>query len=137
MQVSHHIHCNDLELDEDVFSAFPFLRFDARMPRKWFHKYQHIYMVLPQAVSLYMLRFTCMVHMDADMTYCCYCTVCCRAPVQFLLRAYTTASLFNVHRCLPVKAVVCWVYKQQVYIQLSIGPFYQCPWSVAQHCCIT
>ncbi|KAL0020669.1 hypothetical protein WJX79_006881 [Trebouxia sp. C0005] len=43
-QVSHHIHCNDLELDEDVFSAFPFLRFDARMPRKWFHKYQHIYM---------------------------------------------------------------------------------------------
>ena len=45
LQVSHHIHCNDLELDEDVFSAFPFLRFDARMPRKWFHKYQHMYMV--------------------------------------------------------------------------------------------
>lgn len=45
LQVSHHIHCNDLELDEDVFSAFPFLRFDARMPRKWFHKYQHLYMV--------------------------------------------------------------------------------------------
>ncbi|KAL3159607.1 hypothetical protein ABBQ38_010018 [Trebouxia sp. C0009 RCD-2024] len=43
-QVSHHIHCNDLELDEDVFSAFPFLRFDARMPRRWFHKYQHLYM---------------------------------------------------------------------------------------------
>ena len=50
-QVSHHIHCNDVELDEDVFSAFPFLRFDARMPRKWFHKYQHLYMVqLPATV---------------------------------------------------------------------------------------
>lgn len=97
MQVSHHIHCNDLELDEDVFSAFPFLRFDARMPRKWFHKYQHIYMVLPQAVSLYMLRFTCMVHMDADMTNCCCCTVSCRASLQCLLRAYETVSLFTVH----------------------------------------
>jgi fatty acid desaturase (delta-4 desaturase) len=43
-QVSHHIHCNDDALDEDVFSAFPALRFDARLPRKWFHKYQHIYM---------------------------------------------------------------------------------------------
>lgn len=48
--MSHHIHCNDLELDEDVFSAFPFLRFDARMPRKWFHKYQHMYMVRAQTL---------------------------------------------------------------------------------------
>ena len=43
-QVSHHIHCNDESLDEDVFSALPFLRFDPRLPRQWFHKYQHIYM---------------------------------------------------------------------------------------------
>eukprot|EP00879_Flechtneria_rotunda_P004166 GHRR01004414.1.p1 GENE.GHRR01004414.1~~GHRR01004414.1.p1 ORF type:complete len:283 (+),score=76.58 GHRR01004414.1:1105-1953(+) len=43
-QVSHHIHCNDEVFDEDVFSAFPFLRFDARLPRAWYHKYQHIYM---------------------------------------------------------------------------------------------
>ncbi|CAG9463863.1 unnamed protein product [Pedinophyceae sp. YPF-701] len=43
-QVSHHIHCNDDALDEDVFSALPFLRFDPRLPREWFHKYQHIYM---------------------------------------------------------------------------------------------
>lgn len=43
-QVSHHIHCNDEAFDEDVFSAFPLLRFDARLPRKWYHKYQHIYM---------------------------------------------------------------------------------------------
>lgn len=42
-QVSHHIHCN-ADLDEDVISAFPFLRFDARLPRAWYHKYQHIYM---------------------------------------------------------------------------------------------
>ncbi|KAI8471451.1 MAG: fatty acyl delta4 desaturase [Monoraphidium minutum] len=43
-QVSHHIHCNDEALDEDVFSAFPILRFDARLPRAWYHRFQHIYM---------------------------------------------------------------------------------------------
>lgn len=43
-QVSHHIHCNDDALDEDVMSAFPLLRFDARLPRAWYHAYQHIYM---------------------------------------------------------------------------------------------
>ena len=43
-QVSHHIHCNDQALDEDVFSAFPLLRFDARLPRRWFHRFQHVYM---------------------------------------------------------------------------------------------
>lgn len=42
--MSHHIHCNDEAFDEDVFSAFPFLRFDPRLPRAWYHKYQHIYM---------------------------------------------------------------------------------------------
>jgi hypothetical protein len=26
-------------------NAFPFLRFDARQPRYWYHQYQHIYMV--------------------------------------------------------------------------------------------
>lgn len=43
-QVSHHVHCNDFGLDEDVFSAFPLLRFDARLPRRWFHRWQHVYM---------------------------------------------------------------------------------------------
>lgn len=43
-QVSHHIHCNDEALDEDVISAFPVLRFDPRLPKHWFHQYQHIYM---------------------------------------------------------------------------------------------
>lgn len=43
-QVSHHIHCNDETLDEDVFSAFPFLRFDPRLPKMWYHQFQHIYM---------------------------------------------------------------------------------------------
>jgi len=45
-QVSHHITCNDLSLDEDVFSSLPLLRFDARQPREWFHRYQHLYMWL-------------------------------------------------------------------------------------------
>ena len=43
-QVSHHIHCNDDALDEDVFSAFPLLRFDPRLPKRWWHNYQHMYM---------------------------------------------------------------------------------------------
>lgn len=45
VQVSHHIHCNDEAFDEDVFSSFPLLRFDDRMPQMWWHKYQHMYMV--------------------------------------------------------------------------------------------
>ena len=44
-QVSHHVQCNDEALDEDVFSAFPALRFDARLPRRPWHRWQHIYMV--------------------------------------------------------------------------------------------
>ena len=43
-QVSHHVHCNDTAFDEDVFSAFPLLRFDARLPRYWYHRFQHVYM---------------------------------------------------------------------------------------------
>ena len=43
-QVSHHIHCNDEALDEDVFSAFPLLRFDPRLPKMWWHQFQHIFM---------------------------------------------------------------------------------------------
>jgi fatty acid desaturase (delta-4 desaturase) len=31
--VSHHIHCNDNALDQDVFTAMPLLRFDARRPK--------------------------------------------------------------------------------------------------------
>ena len=45
-QVSHHIHCNDNALDQDVHTAMPLLRFDARQPRKLFHKFQHLYLFL-------------------------------------------------------------------------------------------
>jgi len=44
-QVSHHIHCNDNALDQDVFTAMPLLRFDARRPRMWYHRFQHLYML--------------------------------------------------------------------------------------------
>ena len=43
---SHHIHCNDNALDQDVFTSMPLIRFDARRERKWFHKFQHLYMFL-------------------------------------------------------------------------------------------
>ncbi|KIZ05268.1 inoleoyl-CoA desaturase [Monoraphidium neglectum] len=42
-QVSHHIHTNDEVLDEDVCSMYPLLRFDNRLPRLWFHRWQHLY----------------------------------------------------------------------------------------------
>ena len=44
--VSHHIHCNDIDMDQDVFTGLPFIRFDARQPKHWYNKYQHIYMGL-------------------------------------------------------------------------------------------
>ena len=37
--VSHHVHCNDHDMDEDVYSAYPVLRLDDRMEPKWYHKY--------------------------------------------------------------------------------------------------
>ena len=37
----------DDALDEDVMSAFPLLRFDPRLERRWYHAYQHLYMVRP------------------------------------------------------------------------------------------
>eukprot|EP00232_Nephroselmis_pyriformis_P017822 CAMPEP_0182882208 /NCGR_PEP_ID=MMETSP0034_2-20130328/17639_1 /TAXON_ID=156128 /ORGANISM="Nephroselmis pyriformis, Strain CCMP717" /LENGTH=537 /DNA_ID=CAMNT_0025015287 /DNA_START=51 /DNA_END=1664 /DNA_ORIENTATION=- len=43
-QVSHHIHCNDEARDEDVHSGWPVIRFDASLPQRWWHKYQHIYL---------------------------------------------------------------------------------------------
>lgn len=42
-QVSHHIHTNDQELDEDVCSCYPLLRFDTRLPRRAWHAWQHLY----------------------------------------------------------------------------------------------
>lgn len=42
-QVSHHIHTNDETLDEDVRSMYPLLRFDTRLPRMWWHRWQHLY----------------------------------------------------------------------------------------------
>jgi len=45
-QVSHHIHCNDNALDQDVYTAMPLLRFDARRPKAWYHRFQQWYMFL-------------------------------------------------------------------------------------------
>jgi len=58
-QVSHHIHCNDDALDEDVFSAFPILRFDARLPRAWYHRFQHIYMWATFPLLLVVFQVLC------------------------------------------------------------------------------
>mmetsp|Transcript_30073 Transcript_30073/g.73168 ORF Transcript_30073/g.73168 Transcript_30073/m.73168 type:complete len:684 (-) Transcript_30073:89-2140(-) len=42
-QVSHHAYCNDVTLDQDAFSSFPFLRLDKSQDVQWFHRYQWIY----------------------------------------------------------------------------------------------
>jgi len=44
--ISHHIYVNSIHRDQDVFSAMPFIRFDKRLPKSWFHVYQHVYMIL-------------------------------------------------------------------------------------------
>jgi fatty acid desaturase (delta-4 desaturase) len=42
-QVSHHCYCNDVSMDQDVFSSFPFLRLDDSQKLQWFHRFQWIY----------------------------------------------------------------------------------------------
>jgi len=44
--ISHHVYCNDIERDQDVFTGLPFIRFDRRQPKKWYNNYQHVYMGL-------------------------------------------------------------------------------------------
>ena len=41
--VSHHIYTNSVHRDQDVFSSFPLIRFDERLPGSWYHRFQHIY----------------------------------------------------------------------------------------------
>ena len=43
--ISHHVYCNDLHKDQDVYTALPFLRFDKRQPKSWYNAYQHFYVV--------------------------------------------------------------------------------------------
>ena len=69
LQVSHHVHCNDEALDEDVFSAFPALRFDARLPRKWYHRFQHIYMVSRLHLA------GCLAHPSGHLMPCSTCSL--------------------------------------------------------------
>jgi len=42
-QVSHHVYTNVLDADMDVYSSAPFIRFDDRQEKMWFHQYQWIY----------------------------------------------------------------------------------------------
>lgn len=44
--ISHHIYTNSVHRDQDVFSAFPLIRFDKRLPKAWYHAFQYIYMGL-------------------------------------------------------------------------------------------
>lgn len=41
--VSHHLYTNDVGLDMDVFSSFPFVRLDPRQERKCWHRFQFLY----------------------------------------------------------------------------------------------
>lgn len=72
VQVSHHIHCNDDALDEDVMNAMPFLRFDPRLPRHWYHKYQHIYMwfTFPLLQLVFQVRGAVPLHAAVRLHWC-------------------------------------------------------------------
>jgi len=41
--VSHHLYTNDVGLDMDVFSSFPFVRLDPRQERRSWHRFQFMY----------------------------------------------------------------------------------------------
>jgi len=41
--VSHHLYTNDLTLDMDVYTSYPFVRLDPRQERHWYHRFQCIY----------------------------------------------------------------------------------------------
>ena len=40
---SESLDINEQESDPDVFSSFPFMRMHPSHPRRWFHKYQHLF----------------------------------------------------------------------------------------------
>jgi fatty acid desaturase (delta-4 desaturase) len=42
-QCSHHVYCNDIELDQDAHSSFPLLRLDKSQQLKAMHKLQFVY----------------------------------------------------------------------------------------------
>jgi linoleoyl-CoA desaturase len=44
--VSHHVHCNDTEHDDDTSAALPFVRFHGNSPHEWYMKYQPYYVWL-------------------------------------------------------------------------------------------
>jgi acyl-lipid (7-3)-desaturase (Delta-4 desaturase) len=67
-QVSHHVHANDDALDEDVFSSFPLLRFDPRLPRKPWHQFQHLYMWLTFPLMQIGFQFTDIKSLYANRT---------------------------------------------------------------------
>jgi len=41
--VSHHLYTNELTLDMDVYTSYPFVRLDPRQERHWYHRFQCIY----------------------------------------------------------------------------------------------
>lgn len=47
----HHVHTNQPGLDPDIEVHFPLLREFAHQPRRWFHRFQHIYAWLVYTVT--------------------------------------------------------------------------------------
>jgi len=43
--LAHHAYPNDMEWDSDTFNNYPFLRLNPALPIRWWHKFQHIYIL--------------------------------------------------------------------------------------------
>lgn len=61
-QVTHHLYTNDLGLDMDAYTSFPFVRLDPRQERSWYHRFQFLYAwllfpVLPWSIHMQDMQF--------------------------------------------------------------------------------
>lgn len=43
--LAHHVYPNDMDWDCDTFNNYPFLRLNPALPQRWWHRFQHIYIL--------------------------------------------------------------------------------------------
>jgi fatty acid desaturase len=43
--LAHHAYPNDMEWDSDTFNNYPFLRLNPALPKRWWHEFQHFYIL--------------------------------------------------------------------------------------------
>jgi fatty acid desaturase len=44
--LAHHAYPNDMDWDPDTFNNYPFLRLNPALPKRWWHQFQHLYILV-------------------------------------------------------------------------------------------